>query len=370
MRPVSRFRTTTIATKPELRMSRSPKVASPTSPEISPSTNILPTGTAPAIDTRPPTRSTLTPLSATTMFSSGTPLRAASLALARSMRHVPCTGITLRGRTPVVEEQQLTGIGMARNVHPHLLIGDHPGTNLGQVVDDSVDRFFIAGGDQRRRQDDQVIGGDRDAAVLPPARHPGQRRHRLALRTGGDQHDLPGRHLLGHRDVDDVAVVDVQEAQLAGDGHIPQHRPADERNPPAQCDCGIDDLLHPVDVGGEARHDDPLPFGAAHEPVQIRANLAFRRPYAGDLGVGRVAQEQVHPGVAQPRHARQVGGGAAVERQLVELDVTGVQDGARTGVDGDRQRIGNRVVDREVLAFEHPRGCCAAPRRPRRTPGG
>ena len=47
------------------------------------------------------TRSTLTPFSASTTFSFGTPVRAASAALARNIRQVPCTGIALRGRTPL-----------------------------------------------------------------------------------------------------------------------------------------------------------------------------------------------------------------------------------------------------------------------------
>mgnify|MGYP002652126364 CR=1 FL=1 len=36
-----------------------------------------------------------------TIDSSGTPVRIASAALARRWRQVPCTGITLRGRTPL-----------------------------------------------------------------------------------------------------------------------------------------------------------------------------------------------------------------------------------------------------------------------------
>ena len=71
------------------------------------------------------------------------------------------------------------------------------------------------------------------------------------------------------------------------------------------------------------------------------------------LGVRRVAQEQVDAGVAEPRHAGQIGG-PAVEWQLVELDVAGVQNGRAARVDGDGQRVRNRVVDREVLALEDP----------------
>ena len=86
--------------------------------------------------------------------------------------------------------------------------------------------------------------------------------------------------------------------------------------------------------------------------MDVRPDLTFGGADAGNLGVGRVAQEQVHTGVAEPRDARQVGG-PAVGRRLVELDVTGMQHGARTGVDRDGQTAGNRVVDGEVLALEH-----------------
>ena len=88
--------------------------------------------------------------------------------------------------------------------------------------------------------------------------------------------------------------------------------------------CGVDDLLHPVDVGGEARHDDAT-VGAADQPVQRRPDLALRRADARYLGIRGVAQEQVDAGVAQPRHAGQVGG-PPVERHLVELDVAGVPE--------------------------------------------
>ena len=65
----------------------------------------------------------------------------------------------------------------------------------------------------------------------------------------------------------------------------------------------------------------------------VRSRSPTGRP--GDLGVRRVAEEQVD--AASPsRTSRQVGG-PAVQRQLVELDVAGVQHRARAGVDGDRQ---------------------------------
>ena len=92
--------------------------------------------------------------------------------------------------------------------------------------------------------------------------------------------------------------------------------------------------------------------GAADQPVQRRAHLAFGWPDSGHLRIGRIAQEQVHTGVAQPGHAGQIGR-TAVQRLLIELDVAGLQNGSRAGVDGDGQRVRDGVVNGEVLAFEH-----------------
>jgi hypothetical protein len=61
---------------------------------------------------------------------------------------------------------------------------------------------------------------------------------------------------------------------------------------------------------------------------------------------------QVDTLVAEPGEPGEVGQ-PAVKRQLVELDVAGVQDQACRGADGHRQRVGDRVVDREELAVEH-----------------
>ena len=236
-------------------------------------------------------------------------------------------------------------------MHAGLLIGDHPRTDLRQCVDDAVDGLFVSG-NQRRRQDDQVFVGDRNAAVFP-ARHPRQRRQWLTLGSGGDEHQPFGCHHLGCANIDDVLVGDVEEAEFLGNAHIANHGAADERDSPSQSHSGVDDLLDPVDVGREARHDHPPSVGAPDEPVQRRADLTLRRPDAGDLGVGGVAEEEVDAGVAESRHPGQVGG-SAVGGKLVEFDVAGVQHRSGAGVDRDRQRVGNRMVDREVLALEDP----------------
>ena len=74
---------------------------------------------------------------------------------------------------------------------------------------------------------------------------------------------------------------------------------------------------------------------------------------AGHLGVGRVDQEQVHALLAQPGEGPQVGD-PLVERELVHLEVAGVQHQAPAGPDRHRQAVRDRVVDRDELAVEGP----------------
>ena len=66
----------------------------------------------------------------------------------------------------------------------------------------------------------------------------------------------------------------------------------------------------------------------AEDLLDRRGEVALGRREAGDLGVGGVGQEQVDPLLAQPGEAAQVGD-PLVERELVHLEVAGVQDQAR-----------------------------------------
>ena len=71
----------------------------------------------------------------------------------------------------------------------------------------------------------------------------------------------------------------------------------------------------------------------------------------GHLGVGGVGEEEVDALLPQPREGPQVGE-PAVERQLVHLEVAGVQQRAARGAHRDGERVGDRVVDRDELAVE------------------
>ncbi len=64
----------------------------------------------------------------------------------------------------------------------------------------------------------------------------------------------------------------------------------------------VDDLLHPVDVGGEDRHDHPA-RGLPDQALQGEADLPFGQGVAGAFGVGGVGhqgQDAVFAVVGEP----------------------------------------------------------------------
>jgi hypothetical protein len=72
-----------------------------------------------------------------------------------------------------------------------------------------------------------------------------------------------------------------------------------------------------------------------------------------------VRHEEVDAGLAEAREGAQVGD-AVVERQLVHLEVAGVQHAARLGLDGDGQRVRDGVVDGHELELERPEALAVA----------
>ena len=71
----------------------------------------------------------------------------------------------------------------------------------------------------------------------------------------------------------------------------------------------------------------------------------------GDLGVGGVGEEEVDALLPQPRERAEVGQ-PSVQRQLVHLEVAGMQQSAGRRANHDGERVGDRVVDRDELEVE------------------
>ena len=247
----------------------------------------------------------------------------------------------------VVAVEQFAGGRVPRDVNLGVALVHDGRAELGQAVDDAVDRVLVPR-NQARGEDDRVALADLDAVL--EVRHAREDGHRLALRSGAHVDDAIVRQLERDLEVDQHPLGNLEVAELRGDAHVAHHAAADQGDLASVRDRGIQHLLDAVDVTGEARHDHPT-RGLRDDPLEDRPDVALERCEAGHVGVGRIGEEQIDALFAEPSEGAQVGD-AIVERELVHLEVAGVEDETGAGPDGDRERIRDRVVHRDELEAE------------------
>jgi hypothetical protein len=144
----------------------------------------------------------------------------------------------------------------------------------------------------------------------------------------------------------------VQVAEVAGDAHVPDHGPAHERDDAIALVRGVQHLLNPVHVAGEAGHDDPLSRCGEDLP-QHPADLPLADHEPRGLRIRGIRQQQVHALCAESMKGAEVGQ-PAVERQLVHLEVARVHHQAGAGPDRHAEGVGDGMVDGDELALEGP----------------
>jgi hypothetical protein len=113
---------------------------------------------------------------------------------------------------------------------------------------------------------------------------------------------------------------------------------------------GVEDLLDAVHVAGETG-DDHASWSCPEHGLDGRGELAVGGGETGDVGVGGVGQEQIDAFLAEPGEPAQVGD-PPVQRELIHLEIAGVQHQTGVRADGDRESVRDRVVDREELQAE------------------
>ena len=168
------------------------------------------------------------------------------------------------------EGLQLAGLGVAADVHRLGARVDHFGAPPVQLVDDPSDRPFVAR-DGVGADDHHVAFADPQPLVVAGG-HEREGRHGLALRTGGDDAHLAGRHGVDVLDVDLGALRDVDHAQAGAELDVLAHGATERGHLAAVGHGGVDDLLHPVQVAGEAGHDDALARVGGEDPAQRDAD--------------------------------------------------------------------------------------------------
>ena len=170
---------------------------------------------------------------------------------------------------------QLALAGMAAHVdRVHAGVDDLHAASV-QAVDDPPHRPLVAR-DRVGADHHHVVLVEPEEPVLAGGQ-PGQGRHRLPLGAGGDHADLAGLQFVDVLDVDEGLIGDVQEPEPAGQGHVLLHRAAQRGHRPAAGDGGVGHLLDPVDVTGEAGHDEPAVGSGQEHLSQCGPHRRLRR---------------------------------------------------------------------------------------------
>ena len=227
----------------------------------------------------------------------------------------------------VVGVEELAGAGVAGDVHQRVALVHDLGPQPGEAVDHPVDGVLVARG-----------SGELARMTVSPSSMCTKLWLRWAIRLsadigspwrpGGDQHLTLGREVGEVLGVDQHVGRDVEVAEVPGDRPCcgpssgRRTRPCGRARTAASSTCC-------TRCTWEAKQATMIRWSLpAKTLVEDRRDLLLGGGEAGDLGVGGVGQEEVDALLPQPRERPQVGD-PAVERELVHLEVAGVQHQCR-----------------------------------------
>ena len=260
--------------------------------------------------------------------------------------------------------EQLAGRRVPGDVHPRGLLVHDGRAQPGQPVDHPVDGGLVAR-HQRGRQDDGVAGGRcvtwwwSPRAIRPsadsgspcdPVEISTTCSGGIAAASSSDDHQ-PGRRRAAGR----------------GRGRRPCCAPSSgRRTRPCGRACAAQSSTCWMRCTWLAKQETISRCGRPREDVvQHRADAALGGDEAGHLGVGRVRQQQVDAGSAPSRAKppRSVSRPSSGSWSILKSPVC--TSGAGRGVHGDRERVGDRVVDRRRTRSRTARPRGRRPPRPR-----
>src|SRR6267142_1514732 len=207
------------------------------------------------------------------------------------------------------------------------------------MVQHAENGFFISWNDARGENDAVVfVHGDEAMIVHRDAR---QRRHRLGLRSAGENDDAlriePANVLLAHHH----SVGNAQQFQRVRNLDVIDHAAADEGNFAIYARSNVNDLLNSVNGGSEAR-ENYAPRRRAAQLFDARNDRAFRRREARTLHVRGIAEEREHAFVAVLCERVKVKRRAA-DGRLVNLEIARVNDYAERRADRQRNAVHRAV---------------------------
>ena len=152
-------------------------------------------------------------------------------------------------------------------------------------------------------------------------------------------------------DADDQPGRDAQQAEVAGDAHVAHHGPADEGDIAAVLLRRVEHLLHPVHMRGERRDDDPpgRPSRRSTSSTGPISRSGVTKPGISALVESDSSRSTPAP-PSRANPARSVSRPSSGSWSILKSPVCSTMPaGVR---DRDRERVRDRVVDREELALE------------------
>ena len=233
------------------------------------------------------------------------------------------------------------------------VVVDDDGVPPLEVVDDAVDGFFVTG-DDARAHEDGVAGVDLGKLVVVDGGS-AERAHGFALGAGDHDEDLVGGHVADLAGVDEQALGNLDVAEVLGDLGRVVHGAADDGDLASVLLGEFEGEAEPGDGGREAGEEEAL-LGLGEDLVETGAHGFLAGGPAAAIDVGRVLEEGEDASVlAEVGECLEIEG-LAVRRREVDLEVTGVQDDADRGVDGECDAIDQRVGDPDGHDREGPEG--------------
>ena len=270
------------------------------------------------------------------------------LCLSLQMLELPVYGNSVFGTYQGIDQLDLLLTGMSRHMG---ILKDHVRPLPQQLVDDLCDGLFVAG---------YGIGGkdhgiSRPHGNLPvhPPGHAAQGGHALPLTARGDNHLLLVRIILQLIDLYQGIFRNADALQIPCRLNNTDHAAPFHADLAAELIGRVDDLLHPVHIGGEGGHKDPRIFMLLKQGVEGMPHRPLGGCETGTLRVGGVAHQGQNPLLAQLRQPLQVDG-VSKYRCVVYLEVSRMHHHAGRGIDCQRRRVHDAVVGLDELHTKLP----------------
>ena len=163
--------------------------------------------------------------------------------------------------------------GVTRSVH----IRDSGVNNFSACPDQTIDHLGNIGfvsGNRVRTHDDDVGVAQREPSIFI-CRHERKRRHRFALRSRRDDTHFFGRKVTDIGDIHEARFWNVEKSHFTSHANVLLHRHSHGGDNPIEGNRCIGNLLHPMNVTGEAGRNDATTLVAMEQVVEHGAYRGF-----------------------------------------------------------------------------------------------